>query len=70
MGNSSIALEIAGLQAQLDVLKALVAANEKEVPSKGVHLADLCGIWKGKVNLSLEEIQAEEYKIPENLFPE
>jgi len=63
MHKGSFALEIKGIQAQLDTLRSLVS-----LPKKSKSFADLYGIWKGKVNLSLEEIKEAEFRLPKNLL--
>lgn len=56
---------VAALQAKLD---ALVAPLQEQVSAQGrpVRFAELEGIWEG-LDLSLEAIQASEYRMPENL---
>lgn len=71
MSRSSITLEIKGLQAQLDTLKSLLAVSGKlarRQKKKGVPFAKLYGIWKGKVDLSFEEIAESKYTLPKNLL--
>lgn len=63
MSKSAISLEIDGLQAQLDTLKAVLETKSYQSsrkPKKKVSFAKLHGLWKGKFSLSLEEIQASE----------
>jgi len=56
MRNALIKLQIESLEQQLKVLKSkIVSKKEKKT------LADLDGVFEGKMDLSLEEIKKEEY---------
>ena len=64
-----LSLEIAGIQAQLDSLKSTLSRSRRVVRRKTVApFAKSFGIWKGKVSLSLEDMKAEEYRLPDNLL--
>ncbi len=61
-------LKIESLEQQLRVLKSKVSAHRK-----GKSLSDLYGIFEGRMDLSLEEIEKYEYSfekiIKSNILP-
>lgn len=56
MKEALIKLQIASLEQQLKVLKSKIVS-----PIKGKTLADLYGVFEGKMDLSLEEIREYEF---------
>ncbi|MCL0030287.1 hypothetical protein M1M93_01135 [Thermodesulfovibrionales bacterium] len=62
MEEALIKLQIKGIEQQLKILKFKIASAKK-----GKTLSDLCGFFKGKMNLSLEEIEKYEYSFKHKL---
>lgn len=58
MKEALIKLQIESLEQQLKVLKSKIVSKDKEKKD----LSDLYGIFEGKLDLSIEEIQKYEYK--------
>ena len=60
MDLETLSIEVDGIESELTVIKeALTRLKGKPVSSGKVRrFADLCGVWKGKISLSLEEIVA------------
>ncbi len=58
MKDSLLKLQIESLEQQLKVLKAKITSREKEK-----SLANLYGIFEGKLDLSLEEIKVYQYSL-------
>ncbi len=59
MKEALIKLQIGSLEQQLKVLKFKIASEKKKE-----GLSDLCGIFEGKLDLSLKEIKKHEYSFP------
>lgn len=57
IGLDGIEMEIQSLREELRKLGTNVS-NPVKIP----HFADLRGVWKGKVNLSFEEIASAKYR--------
>lgn len=66
MNDQSVRARLAAIEGQIRVLKAELRRQPrtKKAPRR---FADLYGIWKGKVDLSFEEIQQAEIKLREEL---
>jgi len=62
MGLASIQSQIKSLELQLQLLKAKLQKSEQNVPRKS--FGDLCGILKGQVESTEEEIDAVLYRMP------
>lgn len=61
-------LEKPPVQDRYEVLVTFLAPKASPVPAAGKRtLKDLKGIWSG-IDLSLEDIKASEYRVPENLL--
>jgi hypothetical protein len=66
MKDASVRGRLNAIEEQIKVLKAELDAGPKQ--GRGAtprRFADLYGIWKGKVNLSFEEMQDAEIKLRE-----
>ena len=57
--SSSLELQIKSLEAQLSALKVELANRQESEPQK--RFSDLCGILKGKVDSTEEDIEAAHY---------
>ena len=62
MKEALIKLQIESMEQQLKVLKSKIVSSKK-----GKTLSDLYGVFKGKMDLSLEEIKEYEYSFKEKL---
>lgn len=62
MKEALIKLQIESLEQQLKVLKSKLVS-----PKKGKTLADLFGIYQGKMDWSIEEIKKYEYSFESKL---
>ncbi len=61
-------LEKPPVQDRYEVLVTFLAPKTSAAPAAGKRtLKDLRGIWSG-IDLSMEDIQASEYRVPENLL--
>jgi hypothetical protein len=65
MGLASIQSQIKSLELQLQLLKAKVQKLEQTTPTHS--FGDLCGILKGQVESTEEEIDAVIYRMPPEL---
>jgi hypothetical protein len=61
MNEPSIRARLASIEEQIKVLKAELDVKPKRKKPK--RFADLYGTWKGKVDLTLEEIKTAEIKL-------
>ncbi len=68
MTQHSLEIEIAGIEAQLKVVKAELKKIKIEKVKKPFKFADLYGIWKGKVDVSYDDIKNVEFKIPSGML--
>ena len=63
MNTDSLSIEIRGIEAEIKTLKdTLARLTPSEMPERSHDFSELYGIWKGKLDLSLEEIKAEKCK--------
>jgi hypothetical protein len=63
MDLETLSIGIKGLESELKILKeALGRLNPPSSTKKVPHFADLCGVWKGKFDLSFEEIAEAKYR--------
>lgn len=65
MDENALSIGIAGIEAELRVLQQALGAGRRSagISSQARPFADLCGIWKGKIDLSLQEILEAKYRI-------
>ncbi len=66
MNESTIRARLNAIEEQIKVLKAELDVKPRS-GKKTRRFADLYGIWKGKVDLSFDEIQEAEIKLRDEL---
>jgi len=66
MNEQSIRSRLDSIEEQIRVLKAELTSRPAKRKSRSFN--DLYGIWKGKVDLSYEEITAAEIKVKDDLL--
>jgi len=66
MNEPSIRARLSSIEDQIKVLKAELETKRRK--RKPRRFSDLYGIWKGKVDLSLEEMQKAEIKLRNDLL--
>jgi hypothetical protein len=62
MGNAILKLQIEGMEQQLKILKAKIFKTKAKR-----KFANLYGIFKGKMDLTLKEIKKHEYSLKDNI---
>lgn len=61
----TLSITIKGIERELRTLRKAAENIASSQPSNAAvpHFADLCGVWKGKVDLSFEEIAEAKYRV-------